>query len=240
MDHSQAIIGGCQSLKFSATAWTYWESLSSFATPGNQPARLATSSSEPITAIEVGLVVVAPTRDSALTPKPMVPSGMCSEICPIRQSAVRIYLIKGRGQWTSEVRLQVDSPVPILNTLPLHPDAPRIADLDPHRTRPRSISAVDLLGDDALDAKPASVRERGRTVLCEVFVEQDARIDVAQQSRHRGLAVEERAMQDRGPRGLQSAQFVEARQPVGPEHDSLSIDREAFRLDPRRSRGDRR
>jgi hypothetical protein len=38
------------------------------------------------------------------------------------------------------------------------------------------------------------VLERSRAILGHVFVEWDARLGIAQQSRHRGLAVEERAI----------------------------------------------
>ncbi len=64
------------------------------------------------------------------------------------------------------------SSVPIVATLPLHRDAGGIADLDPDRARTGSVgSAVDLLGDDALGAKPASVGENRSAVLRNVFVE---------------------------------------------------------------------
>src|SRR5258708_31920198 len=49
-------------------------------------------------AIEMGLAVIAPTRDIALTSEPMAPSGMCLEICPVKRAAVGMYLIKLRGQ----------------------------------------------------------------------------------------------------------------------------------------------
>jgi hypothetical protein len=38
------------------------------------------------------------------------------------------------------------------------------------------------------------VCENGRAIFGHVFVEQDARIDIAQQSRQRGLAVDKRAI----------------------------------------------
>src|SRR5215470_18966450 len=80
--------------------------------------------------------------------------------------------------------------IPILAPLPLHRDARRIADLHPDPAPPRSIGAVDLLGRDALGAKPASVFEDGRAVLGDVFVEQDACPNIAQQTRQRSLAIE--------------------------------------------------
>src|ERR1700719_2410301 len=89
MDHSQAITGGCQSLKCPSSAWAYWELLSSLGTPGNQQSRLATNSSAAIMAIEVGLVAIEPTRDVALTTRPMVPPGMCLENCPVKRPAIR-------------------------------------------------------------------------------------------------------------------------------------------------------
>jgi hypothetical protein len=51
------------------------------------------------------------------------------------------------------------SSIPILAALALHRGAGGIADLDPDRASPGLIGAVDLLGDDALGAKPASVRK---------------------------------------------------------------------------------
>ena len=53
---------------------------------------------------------------------------------------------------------------PILATLPLHRDAGGIADLDLDRARTGSIGAVHLLGDEALGAKPASMRENDRAM----------------------------------------------------------------------------
>jgi len=82
-------------------------------------------------------------------------------------------------------------PVPVLAALPLHRDARRIADLDPDRTWTGSISAVYPLGDDAFGAKPASVREDSRAIFGDVFVEQDASLGIAQQSRQRRLALKE-------------------------------------------------
>ena len=51
---------------------------------------------------------------------------------------------------------------------------------------------VDLLGHDALGAKPASVCEDGRAVLRDMFVEYDASLAVAQQPSQRGLALKKR------------------------------------------------
>ncbi len=75
-----------------------------------------------------------------------------------------------------------------------------------------------------------------------MFVEQDARLGIAQQRGQRGLAVEKRAapqilaivldqvegIEDRGPRSLLSAQLIESRQAVGPHHNRLAVDREAL------------
>src|SRR5215467_1216866 len=55
-----------------------------------------------------------------------------------------------------------------------------------------SMGAVHLLGHNAFSTEPASVREHRRTVFGDVFVEQDARLRIAQHARQRGLAVEER------------------------------------------------
>jgi hypothetical protein len=63
------------------------------------------------------------------------------------------------------ITLHLCSPIPNLAPLPLHGDAGGIADLDPDRTRTGPVCAVDSLGNDALNAKPVSVRENGGTVL---------------------------------------------------------------------------
>src|SRR5215831_11887573 len=83
-------------------------------------------------------------------------------------------------------------PAPIFAALPLHRDACGIANLDPNPARTRLIGAIHPLGDNALGFKPAGVREHGRAVLGNVFVEQDASLSTAQQLRQRGFAVEER------------------------------------------------
>ena len=79
--------------------------------------------------------------------------------------------------------------IPNLAPLPLHGDAGGIADLDPDAARARQLGAIDLLRHDALGTKPASVCRDGRAVLSDVFVQQDAWLAVAQQSRERGLAL---------------------------------------------------
>jgi hypothetical protein len=68
------------------------------------------------------------------------------------------------------------------------------ADLDPDAARTGSIGAVNLLRHDALGAKLTGVREDNSAVLGNVFIEQDARLGIAQQPRQRCLAVEERAI----------------------------------------------
>jgi len=75
------------------------------------------------------------------------------------------------------------SSVPILAALPLH--RPGTAWIGKCRPPAR---------DDALGAKPASVGENRRAVLRNVFVEQDAGLDTAQQLHQRGLPVEKRAI----------------------------------------------
>jgi hypothetical protein len=92
-----------------------------------------------------------------------------------------VYLKRGR-------RLSI----PNLAPLPLHGDAGGIADLEPAAARAGLIGAVDSLGNDALSAKPAGVCKDDRAVLGDVFVEQNVCLGVAQQSRQRGLAVQER------------------------------------------------
>src|SRR5262249_56844894 len=85
----------------------------------------------------------------------------------------------------------IPSPIAILTRLPLYRDACWIADLDPDRARAGSIGAVNLLGRNAPGAKPASMREHGKAVFGDVFIEQDASLDISQQPHQRGLAVEE-------------------------------------------------
>jgi hypothetical protein len=53
---------------------------------------------------------------------------------------------------------------------------------------------VHPLGDDPLGAKPASMFEHGRPIPGEVFVEKNARLGIAQQSRQRSLPVEKRVI----------------------------------------------
>jgi len=81
------------------------------------------------------------------------------------------------------------------------------------------------LGDDALGARLASVCENGRAILGQIFVEQDARLDIAQQSRQGVFAVEKWAIaqiltimldqidriEDRGPRGLAKQNTTKSR-----------------------------
>jgi hypothetical protein len=111
-----------------------------------------------------------------------------------------------------------------------------------------------LLGHDALGTKPASVLEDGRAVASDVFVEQDARLGIAQQQRQRGLAVEKRplakiltivldqvkGLQDRSTRSPRRRSSLESGQAVRPQHDGLAVDREALGLDPPGSSCDRR
>jgi len=73
------------------------------------------------------------------------------------------------------------------------------------------------------------VREHGRAILGDVFVEHDSSLGIEQQSRQRGLTVEEQpipqilaivldeveSVKDRGMRGRAAAQLIEPRQAVG-------------------------
>ena len=73
------------------------------------------------------------------------------------------------------------------------------------------------------------MREHGRAIPGDVFVEHDARVGIAQQARQRRLPVKERAIpqilavmldqvesvEDRGMRGRAAAQLIEPRQAVG-------------------------
>jgi hypothetical protein len=54
----------------------------------------------------------------------------------------------------------------------LHGDAGGIADFDPDTTQPEPVAAA--LGNDTLGAKLARVGEDRRTILGDVFVEEDA------------------------------------------------------------------
>jgi hypothetical protein len=70
---------------------------------------------------------------------------------------------------------------------------------------------------------PASVRGHGRAISGDMFIEQDMSVGTAQQSRQRGLAIEERmiaqilaivldqieGIQHRNMRGLSAARLVE-------------------------------
>jgi hypothetical protein len=100
-------------------------------------------------------------------------------------------------------KIQFDSPndlgssIPPLAALPRHGDAGGIAHLDPDRARTGSLGAVDLLGDDPLGTKPASVLEHRRAIPGDMFVEHDARLGVAQQSRQRGLAIDKWAIAEK-------------------------------------------
>jgi hypothetical protein len=129
------------------------------------------------------------------------------------------------------------------------PTAPRCwrdCELSPKPGWTRAIGAVDLLGHDALGAKPTSVLEHRRTIPADVFVEQDGSLSIAQQPRQCCFAVEERAItqvltimldqveciEDRGTRGGAAAQLLEPRKAVRPQNNRLAIDREALGLDP--------
>src|SRR5215475_9407319 len=141
---------------------------------------------------------------------------------------------------------RLGSSVPKLAPLPLHRKAGGITDLDPDAAQVGSVRAVNLLRHDALGAKPAGVREDDRTVLDDVFVEQDANLGVAQQPRQRGLALQKRTIaqiltvmldqiegiEDRCVCGLTTTQLLEPRQTVRPEHNRLAVDREALGFDP--------
>jgi hypothetical protein len=58
---------------------------------------------------------------------------------------------------------------------------------------------IDSLGNDACCTKLASVRKDGRAVFGEVFVNQDASINIAREPCQRCLAVEERALRISSP-----------------------------------------
>jgi hypothetical protein len=62
MDHSQAMIGGCQSFSCPATTCSYWDRLSGPDSPGNQMIRLAVAMMAVAIAIETDIFAVEPTR----------------------------------------------------------------------------------------------------------------------------------------------------------------------------------
>jgi hypothetical protein len=95
---------------------------------------------------------------------------------------------------TVSAGLSLEAPSGLTVATSPHRDTGGVPDLDPRRARRRSIRAVDFLGNNALGAKPASVREHGRAILSDVFAEQDASVGVAQQPRQGVLAVEKRQM----------------------------------------------
>src|SRR5262249_54823412 len=128
------------------------------------------------------------------------------------------------------------SPVPVCAALPLYRDARWIEDFDPDRAPPRSIGAVDPFRDDSLGAKPAGVLEHNRAILGNVFVGQDASPAIAQQSRERRLAVEEREIAQILAVMLDQVKRVEDRSTRG----LAAADSEALRPDPLGGNYDRR
>jgi hypothetical protein len=147
---------------------------------------------------------------------------------------------------SSPARVAWGSSIPNLVALPLHGDAGGVADLDPDAARAGPIGAVDPLRYDALGAKLARVSQHGRPILDDVFVQQDAWLGLAQQSRQRRLAVQEweiaqipaimldqvEGVEDRGSSGLTAGQLLEPGQTVRPQHNRLAVNREALSLDP--------
>jgi putative intracellular protease/amidase len=123
-----------------------------------------------------------------------------------------------------QLYFSLNSSVPVLAALLLCRDAGGIADLDPDRAWPGSIGAVGAFRDDAFSTDSAGMFEHRRAIPGDVFVEHDARLGIAQQSRQRGLAVEKRAIaqilaialdqvegiEDRLMRGRSSTQFLAA------------------------------
>jgi hypothetical protein len=85
------------------------------------------------------------------------------------------------------------------------------------------VGAVDSLENDALGTELASVRKNDRAIFGDVFVDQDARLGMAEQSRERGFAVEKweithilavmleqvEGIEDRSVGGLTTVQLLE-------------------------------
>jgi hypothetical protein len=125
---------------------------------------------------------------------------------------------------SSPAHIAWGSSFPDLTTLPRHGDAGGIADLDPNATWAGLAGAVAPLRHDALGAKPTRMGEDGRTILGDVFAEQDARLDATQEARQRRVAVKEGALaqilavvldqvegiEDCGPRRLSMGQLLES------------------------------
>jgi hypothetical protein len=153
-------------------------------------------------------------------------------------------LAKCRSPWGSP-----GSPIPLLAALSLHRGAGRIPDLHPDPTGTRLTGAVGALRDDAFSAKPAGMFEHRRAIPDDLFVEHDACLGIAQQSRQRGLTVEEREIAEilaivlgsgRTHRGSPYARpLVDAGPQIGTSrwahHNRLAVEREALGGD----RGDR-
>src|SRR5262249_28860114 len=120
-----------------------------------------------------------------------------------------------------------------------------IADLDPDWARTGSIDAIYPLRDDAFGAEPARVREHRRAALCDVFIEQNASLDNADESRQCIFAVEKRAIpkilavmlnqvepiEDRCVRTPPPTQLVEPGQAGRSKHNGFTVDCETSCLD---------
>ena len=177
-------------MKCPSSAWAYWESLSSLGTPGNQPNRLATNSSAAIMAIEVGLVVIEPTRDIALTTKPMVPSGMYLEICPVKRPAIRMYLIKLRGQLADRsalrrlpatIREGRRANAPEARRVPL---GNRTGRADGVQRNPAPISAP-IIPHSAMPPCGAALATRACRSSLHPYTEKECRAELAERLEHR-------------------------------------------------------
>src|SRR5215470_12510028 len=101
--------------------------------------------------------------------------------------------------------------MPILAALALHRDTGGIADLDPHRARTdRYVPSTFFETIPSAPRRQAWAKTIG-AVLRNVFIEQNASLGTAQQSRQRGLAVQERAIAQTLAIGLDQVESIEDR-----------------------------
>jgi hypothetical protein len=100
-----------------------------------------------------------------------------------------------------------------------------IADFDPSAAWAGLVGVIDLFRHDVLGAEPARMSEHSQPIFNNVFVEQNASLDTAQQARQRRLPVQEwkfakilaimldkvEGVEDRGSCCLSPSQLIESR-----------------------------